>query len=103
MELCDALRTYILRQDGTRSLRMDVISRMESQVLGLQTLFQSNSCLAFYSSSILLVYDGELDWSNATVRMIDFCHVRCQPGGDVGYQFGLQTLLSLLRDLQKNV
>jgi inositol-polyphosphate multikinase len=101
MDLEYALKTYFLCQDDISSIRLDVISRIESQVSELQSLFQSNLSFAFYSSSILLVYDGILGRNNVAVRMIDFCHVRREPGrGDEGYQFGLQTLSSLLRDLQ---
>ena len=78
----------------TKSI-ISVLSLLRS----LRKRFDENESLAFYSSSILIVYDAVHDSDHANVRMIDFGHVRRQKGGDPGYRQGLQTLSSILEEL----
>jgi len=85
-----------------RFIRVGVVHNLISQLKIVRKWFDENKSLAFYSSSILMVYEGGLsptscDTSN--LKMIDFAHVRRQDGGDEGYACGLHTLLSLLNDV----
>lgn len=84
----------------TPKLRARVISSIVAQLRQLHDWFECNDRLAFYASSLLLVYDGDSCRGDATsAKMIDFGHVRRQRGGDHGYAFGLRTLISMLTAL----
>ena len=70
------------------------------QLRPIRRWFTENDCLAFYASSLLLIYDGDASRGDATSsKMIDFGHVRREAGGDPGYELGLSTLISLLTSL----
>lgn len=88
--------------DGTveiGSLNTKSIINVISLLRSIRKRFDENNSLAFYSSSILIVYDAVHDSDHANLRMIDFGHVRRQQGGDPGYRHGLQTLSTLLTEL----
>lgn len=61
----------------------------------------------FYSSSLLVIYDGDDSSSSVDVRMIDFEHSTCagfrtdpsHDGVDQGYIMGLNSLIEILTDL----
>jgi len=63
----------------------------------------------FYSTSLLLIYEGDLnskdiDTSRIDVRMIDFAHTFGFEEGveqDDGYLFGLKNFIQLLENIQK--
>jgi Inositol polyphosphate kinase len=77
-------------------------SKFLAQLRPIQRWFEDNDCFAFYSSSILLVYEGEgNDSDDVTVKLIDFGRVRRQANGDYGYRYGLETLISILSELSK--
>ena len=81
-----------------------VLSSVIKQLTQIKNWFEEeNATLAFYASSILIVYDG--DSNNAHIRepvikMIDFAHVCRHSRGDSGYLKGLQNLLSILGNIQ---
>jgi Inositol polyphosphate kinase len=81
------------------NLNTKSIMSVHSLLRSLRKRFHENKSLAFYSSSILIVYDAVHDSDHANLRMIDFGHVRRQKGGDPGYGHGLQTLSSILEEL----
>mmetsp|Transcript_6516 Transcript_6516/g.9858 ORF Transcript_6516/g.9858 Transcript_6516/m.9858 type:complete len:479 (-) Transcript_6516:74-1510(-) len=69
----------------------------------LKNWFEDNKSLAFYSSSILMVYEGDTSVGSnrdvANVKMIDFGHVRRESGGDEGYLHGLRTIIGILNEI----
>lgn len=105
--LVDAFTTFFqATSDGQNAtvpeVRLKVVASVLGLVRSLRHRFENNQCLAFYSSSLLIVYDAVADTDYANLRMVDFGHVRRQAGGDVGYQHGLQTLSSILLELLPN-
>jgi Inositol polyphosphate kinase len=105
--LVDAFTTFFQATgDGQNAtipeVRLKVVASVLGLVRSLRHRFENNQCLAFYSSSLLIVYDAVADTDYANLRMVDFGHVRRQAGGDVGYQHGLQTLSSILLELLPN-
>ena len=88
-----------------------VLSSVIKELSGIKKWFEEeNSTLAFYASSILIVYDAEDNNVKKTsqndqfchqdlVKMIDFAHVcRCSTG-DKGYLKGITTLLGILQEI----
>ena len=87
-----------------------VLSSVIKELTLLKTWFdEENSTLAFYASSILIVYDAEdntktsqndqICQQDPIVKMIDFAHVcRCSRG-DKGYLKGITTLLTILYEI----
>ena len=91
-------------QKPKTKLRKRVVGNILKQLKLLHSWFDDNDCLAFYASSLFLVYDGDSSRGDATsTKLIDFGHVRRQEGGDPGYQVGLRTLISLLTSLLEDV
>ena len=83
-----------------KTLRTRVVTNILTQLNLLRSWFEKNDCVAFYASSLLLVYDGDSSRGDDTIaKMIDFGHVCRQAGGDPGYKLGLRTLTSLLTSL----
>eukprot|EP00568_Trieres_chinensis_P014688 CAMPEP_0183321280 /NCGR_PEP_ID=MMETSP0160_2-20130417/68477_1 /TAXON_ID=2839 ORGANISM="Odontella Sinensis, Strain Grunow 1884" /NCGR_SAMPLE_ID=MMETSP0160_2 /ASSEMBLY_ACC=CAM_ASM_000250 /LENGTH=407 /DNA_ID=CAMNT_0025488183 /DNA_START=291 /DNA_END=1515 /DNA_ORIENTATION=+ len=84
-------------------VRTRVITNFLAQLRVISGWFQENTAIAFFSSSILMVYEGDLSvGSNRDVtnlKMIDFSHVRRQAGGDSGYLYGLKTVISLFQEI----
>jgi len=94
-----------------------VLSSVIKELTLLKKWFkEENSTLAFYASSILIVYDAEDNTMTSQndhrfcqqdptvkVKMIDFAHVcRCS-GGDKGYLKGITTLLAILQEIICNI
>mmetsp|Transcript_27261 Transcript_27261/g.39068 ORF Transcript_27261/g.39068 Transcript_27261/m.39068 type:complete len:344 (+) Transcript_27261:2-1033(+) len=94
-QLQAAFRLYFT---SNRQIQKSVILEFTNQLQNIRSWFEQNQSLCFYSSSLLLVYDGCGNNDNATssrrpiLRMIDLGHVRRNLGGDHGYLFGIQTL-----------
>lgn len=85
-------------------IRIRVLSNFLAQLRPIMGFFDENKALCFYSSSLLLVYEGDRNAPNAdvtSIKMIDFGRVRRQPGGDHGYRLGLRTLKTVM-DQAKN-
>ena len=58
-----------------------------------------NNALAFYSSSVLIAFEGDDRLASPdlfSLKIIDFAHVRYQSGGDIGFNYGLGEIIALL-------
>ncbi|KAG8436205.1 hypothetical protein GDO86_007349 [Hymenochirus boettgeri] len=109
-----ALFQYL--HNGLR-LRMDLFEPILSKLRRLTSVLESQASYRFYSSSLLIIYDGRDCTTNADdmfaqektpivdVRMIDFAHstykgFRDDPtvhdGPDKGYVLGLRSLINVL-------
>lgn len=105
-EVMGALGMFFSSSNTCLTPTIDNILR---QLTNIQDWFEnSNSVWAFYGGSILIVYEGDDNTSNATntdpaVRMIDFAHVCRKQGGDEGYLKGIKTLLSMLLEIRNSL
>lgn len=114
--------------DGTR-LRSELLEPILHRLQALLTVIRSQASYRFYSSSLLIIYDGQEPPQPAPqttqdstsggaaghpakvdVRMIDFAHTTYKgswnesttyEGPDPGYIFGLENLIRILRDIQE--
>ncbi|ERE91999.1 inositol hexakisphosphate kinase 3 [Cricetulus griseus] len=110
--------------DGTR-LRTELLEPILRRLQALLAVIRSQSSYRFYSSSLLIIYDGQEPPQNALettpgttsgdpakvdVRMIDFAHTTYKgswnghtthEGPDPGYIFGLENLIGILQDIQE--
>ncbi|XP_038198481.1 inositol hexakisphosphate kinase 3 [Arvicola amphibius] len=103
--------------DGTR-LRTELLEPILHRLQALLTVIRSQSSYRFYSSSLLIIYDGQETTQGSPsgapakvdVRMIDFAHATYKgswnehtthEGPDPGYIFGLENLIGILQDLQE--
>jgi hypothetical protein len=79
------------------------VSNFLVQLRPLRRWFEENQSLRFYASSLLLIYEGDVENSPnpdaVTVKMIDFGRVRREAGGDQGYITGLSTVRNVFEDL----
>ena len=65
-----------------------------------QRWFEDNQSLAFYSSSLFLVYEGDGTQGDVVnLKMIDFGHVVRRVGGDPGYLYGLKNISVILKEI----
>ncbi|XP_004711808.1 inositol hexakisphosphate kinase 3 [Echinops telfairi] len=121
-----ALRQFL--HDGAR-LRTELLEPILRQLRALLLVIRSQSSYRFYSSSLLLIYDGQepaepaertpggpappepsqAALAKVDIRMIDFAHTTYKgswregaiyDGPDPGYIFGLENLLQILQDIQ---
>lgn len=86
-----------------RALRTDVIVQFLEELEGLIACFEKQTAYHFYSTSLLLVYDGhegEGAGTEVVLKMIDFAHVRTDTAGrrDEGFLYGLTNLQRRLRE-----
>ena len=93
-----------------------VLTSVIKQLTRIKQWFEEeNSTLAFYASSILIVYDDsrgapQLDMTTSrrnsfqdpVLKMIDFAHVCRHTGGDLGYLKGICSLLGILNEIHKS-
>ncbi|KAI5757658.1 unnamed protein product [Gulo gulo] len=107
--------------DGTR-LRTELLEPIQCQLRALLSVIRSQSSYRFYSSSLLIIYDGQEPpertahgsssggGSKVDIRMIDFAHTTYKgsrdehtsyDGPDPGYIFGLENLIQILQDIQE--
>ena len=89
--------------------RQTMVSNLLMTLLSIEKWFEDNNAFAFISSSLLVVYEGDMIVSTNTskvtkprLHMIDFCHVRRQKGGDPGYLHGINTLIELWKTILKD-
>jgi hypothetical protein len=85
-------------------VRTRSISSILAQIRPIQGFFEENKTFCFYSSSLLIVFEGNRKASNpdmSDVKMIDFGRVRREAGGDQGYRLGLRTLKSMMDKILK--
>ena len=108
-QVIDTLRMF-LRFDGDHSSNADA-SRVDCilrQLADIKNWFEnSNSNIAFYAGSILIVCEGATasldDTLPPVVKMIDFAHVCRKKGGDEGYLKGINTLLTMLHEIRSAI
>lgn len=108
---------YQFLHDGTR-FRMELLEPIQHQLQALLSVIRSQSSYRFYSSSLLIIYDGQeppqtphgTNVSKVDVRMIDFAHTTYKgswnehttyDGPDPGYIFGLENLIQILQGIHK--
>ncbi|KAM7229061.1 hypothetical protein CapIbe_019177 [Capra ibex] len=104
---------YQFLHDGTR-FRMELLEPIQHQLQALLSVIRSQSSYRFYSSSLLIIYDGQetpqtphgTNVIKVDVRMIDFAHTTYKgswnehttyDGPDPGYIFGLENLIQILQ------
>jgi len=84
-----------------QSLRRDAVESVLQQAREIERVVERGE-FRFYSTSLLLVYDGRLETSHTYLKMIDFAHTFERQPEDIiddGYLFGLQTLIGILEQL----
>lgn len=110
-----------------QQIRVDAIPPLLHLLEGLATILQSTSSCRFYSSSLLIIYDGAIPAAGVTgppmvdVRLIDFANSLCtlNPNhpppssfdaghdGSVhpadGCMLGIQNIIELLKKIQRNL
>lgn len=108
---------YQFLHDGTR-FRMELLEPIQHQLQALLLVIRSQSSYRFYSSSLLIIYDGQetpqtphgTNVIKVDVRMIDFAHTTYKgswnehttyDGPDPGYIFGLENLIQILQGIHK--
>lgn len=122
----DVLRQFV--HNGAE-YRLDVVAQLVGKLSRFHTVVRQQDTFRFYSTSLLLMYDGEDDTvpvaaagaaeerlekpvaaeqPKVDVRIIDFAHVTFRgfgtdevvhDGPDGGYLFGLQNLIRLLGEI----
>lgn len=87
-------------------LRTDSITLMLDKLKNLRPYIVAQQHFYFYSSSLLLVYEGaspDLAPPRAEIRMIDFAHTVLSNGkNDEGYLHGLDYLIGILTTILQN-
>lgn len=104
--LSSVLLEQSLRQffwNSITGIRKDVILPILAKTRELLTLLSSpHTKYRFYSTSLLLVYEGDIESPNTLskidVRMIDFAHTfpKGDKEDDTGYVIGLRNLIAML-------
>ena len=95
--------------------KADIIPLLIDKLEKLLSVVKRLDTFRFYTSSLLIVYEGNVDRFDAKkdshlvdIRMIDFAHSTHRlmavdnadnSGPDCGYIFGLNNLIALLRDI----
>ncbi|KAM5181259.1 inositol hexakisphosphate kinase 3 isoform 2-T2 [Mantella aurantiaca] len=125
--LCQVLYMYL--HNGLH-LRSDLLDSIVFQLMSLKSVLECQGSYRFYSSSLLIVYEGdetddkclqnigissrcqESSHGKVDVRMIDFAHTTFTEsrnsltnyeGPDQGYIFGLENLVKIFCDIKENV
>ncbi len=109
-QVTGALRMFFCATDGdySNAISCSWVDDIMRQLTDIKDWFEnSNSDIAFYAGSILIVYEGDPTSSAASqspaVKMIDFAHVCRKPGGDEGYLKGINTLLAMLHEIRNTI
>lgn len=99
-------------------LRTELLEPIILRLKALLAVIRKQSSYRFYSSSLLIIYDGQEHKTHGTnpfrvdVRMIDFAHTtfkgsKSNPsstlydGPDHGYIFGMENLIKILQSLSE--
>jgi inositol-hexakisphosphate kinase len=96
--------------DNGITFRFDLLLPCLAKLKALREIILKMNSYRFYSSSLLVIYDGDDSSSSVDVRMIDFEHstragFRTDPshdGVDQGYIMGLNSLIEILTDLHSH-
>lgn len=95
------LRLFI---DNGKIKRYDVYEKVLIKLEEIQDWFKNQKRFQFYSSSLLIAYDGASKDSEVVVRMVDFAHTDIDEKEkifDKSYLFGLKKLIKLLKEIVK--
>ena len=108
-EVIEAFRMFLLggTEESSQIGRSRSIRKILCQLGSIQKWFDRNTTMRFYSSSILIVYEGSMVEDETVdvvkVKMIDFGRVRREAGGDEGYCLGLKTVISMFEEIATNI
>lgn len=99
----EAFRTFLgmtHEHPGAPPYLMELLAELEQ----IQQWFEAQRLLAFYSSSLLIVYESQPDRlssraDHCIAKMIDFAHVFPTPERDENYLFGICNLIRALREI----
>ncbi|KAL7480657.1 hypothetical protein ACHAW6_006334 [Cyclotella cf. meneghiniana] len=102
----NAFKTFF-QCDCTKIDKGRVLSHVVNKLTQIKTWFKDkNTTLAFYASSILIVYEGHIDHRcndgptlDPMLKMIDFAHVCHRVGGDSGFLRGVENILTILSEI----
>ncbi|XP_063933685.1 inositol polyphosphate multikinase-like [Zophobas morio] len=101
----DAFKLFFssgLFESGSLQAKVKLMETLIEKLRSVQAFFKRQHLYRFYSSSILIIYEGDACSESAEkveVRLIDFSHVCAiqeKDGIDEGYLYGLNKLLSIL-------
>ena len=83
----------------------NIIAGILEVLKDLKEWLEENRSFVFFSSSLLLVFEGENVVSSSckySVKMIDFAHVRRDLDGDAGYLCGVEKLMFILKSITQH-
>jgi inositol-hexakisphosphate kinase len=109
--LKNALKKFLLNDNYSR---LNLIPLLLEQLESLYSVIVKLETFRFYTSSLLILYEGmdshiETNTKAIDIRMIDFAHSTHQfmsidktvhKGPDRGYIFGLNNLIKLLKSIE---
>lgn len=101
--ILEAFKTFLgmtRQQPNSPKFLPDLLLQLEH----IRHWFETQRCYAFYSSSLLIVYDSLSESSNGqkincVAKMIDFAHVFPTSDLDKNYLFGICKLISILHEI----
>eukprot|EP00040_Diaphanoeca_grandis_P033602 m.206114 g.206114 ORF g.206114 m.206114 type:complete len:1264 (-) comp32940_c0_seq3:95-3886(-) len=102
----DVLKEYF---DTSRVSRVKVMEAFVNKLQNLYNTLKRIDGYRFYSSSLLLIYDGAADCLHIDVRMIDFARVQIpsastrEEGPDPGALLGVSTLIDRIKQLRLEI
>jgi hypothetical protein len=62
--------------DNGKEKRLEIYSKVLTELKEILNFFETNYMYQFYASSILIIYDGEEIENKVSVKLIDFAHVQ---------------------------
>ena len=97
--------------DNGSGIRVDAMAAIEEKLAEFRSVLNGIDGFRFYSSSLLLIYDGDESNPRVDVRMIDFARAtipsaprgpagRGDEGPDVGALFGVDNLLERMKQVR---
>eukprot|EP00804_Cyclotella_cryptica_P028828 CCRYP_019715-RA/>CCRYP_019715-RA protein AED:0.02 eAED:0.02 QI:102/1/1/1/1/1/2/48/586 len=97
--------------ESTKTDAGPILSHIVNRLTQIKTWFKNtNSTLAFYASSILIVYEGSINRQlhngptlEPMLKIIDFAHVCRRVGGDIGFLHGVECVLSILSEVIQEI
>lgn len=102
IQLNDLLENLKLYFFNGKNIRFKVLKEIIEKLVRIREEIK-NTNWRFWSSSILLIYDGnEIEGSNSNVKLIDYAHTETEGYSDYDENllFGLDNLITYLKLLQ---
>ncbi|KAL6058532.1 Guanylyl cyclase-activating protein 1 [Balamuthia mandrillaris] len=90
--------------DNGKEVRFELIGPWLQKLRKIEKWFEHQKDFHFYSSSVLLIYDGKADRSSTQhldVRLVDFAHTFPAKTKDENYLAGLKILIGLLEEIKQ--